>query len=116
VAVVRPTAAALAPCGLNGLGRSRPPAVPGCGRILAWPTRGLHVVCRDADIHVPVEAVESVTDGAMLGIGVPAPRNPYAARPRTNNSQGVRAPCPVYVRSPDQLNASAEFNAPHSTH
>jgi hypothetical protein len=38
VAVVRPTATALAPCGLDGLGRSRPPAVPGCGQISGQPT------------------------------------------------------------------------------
>ena len=38
VAVVRPTATALAPFGLNGLGRSRPPAVHGCGPILGQPT------------------------------------------------------------------------------
>ena len=38
VAVVGPTATALAPCSLDGLGRSRTPAVPGSGSILGQPT------------------------------------------------------------------------------
>ena len=62
-----------------------------------------------------------MTDEAMPGIAVPAPRDPDAARLRTNSSgesplSGVQAPCPVYVRSPDQLNTSAQFNVPHMTH
>jgi len=79
------------------------------------------MVCRDANIRVPAVAIESVIDEAMPSIGIPASRNPDVARLRTSSGEGsplsrVQAPCPVYVRSPDQLNASAEFSASYATH
>jgi hypothetical protein len=54
-------------------------------------------------------------------LGVAASRNPDVARLRTSSGggsplSGVQAPCPVYVRSSDQLNASAEFSASYATH
>ncbi len=43
----------------------------------------------------------------MLLTGQAAARSPWL---------GVQAPCPVYVRSPDSLNTSAQLNAAHTTH
>ena len=72
------------------------------------------VVC-DADPVPCVDGVGPVPDGAMLSIGVPAPRSarhcPQSRRQRGSSWSGVQAPCPVYVRLPDRLNASALLNA-----
>ena len=106
----RPTA--LTASGARGL-----PPSPAAATSLSSPYGG----CCDAVGCPLVEDVEPATDEAMPGIGIPAPRNPDAARLRTNSSEGsplsgVQAPCPVYVRSSDRLNTSAQFNAPHTTH
>ena len=74
----------------------------------------------EADVEPSVDGVETVADDAMLGIGVPAPRSPRGCprrkRQRESSWTGVQAPCPVYVRSPDRLNTSAQLNAVHTTH
>lgn len=61
-----------------------------------------------------------MADGAMLGIGVPAPRSRQGRRQRARQPgsfwSGVQTPCPVYVRSPDRLGTSALLNAVHTTH
>lgn len=61
-----------------------------------------------------------VTDGAMLGIGVPAPWDPGAdhwnEERRGFPMSGVQASCPVYVRSSDRLNASDLLSAPYLTY
>ena len=111
---VRPTAGALPPCGLAASGaRDLPsteaPAEPG-------PNGG----CDVSDTEPSRDGAESVADDAMLGIGVPAPRSlrgcPKRKRQRESSWSGVQAPCPVYVRSSDRLNTSAQLNAAHTTH
>jgi hypothetical protein len=111
---VQPTAVALPPCGLAASGaRDLPsteaPAEPGPnGR------------CSVADVAASGDGAETVADGAMLGIGVPAPRKPrrrpQRKRQRRSSWSGAQAPCPVYVRSSDRLNTSAQLNAAHTTH
>ncbi len=111
---VRPTTVALAPCGLAASGARDLPST----EAPALPCR--NDACDDADVEPCAEGVGSVTDGVMLGIGVPAPRNlrgcPQRMRQRGSSWTGVQAPCPVYVRSPDRLNTSAQLNAAHTTH
>lgn len=110
---VRPTAGALPPCGLAASGaRDLPsteaPAEPS-------PNGGPS----GAD-EPPADGVETVVDDAMLGIGMPAPRSPcrrpQPKRQRRSSWSGAQAPCPVYVRSSDRLNTSAQLNAAHTTH
>jgi hypothetical protein len=76
--------------------------------------------CCDADVRPCVEGVGPVSDGAMLGIGAPAPRShrgcPRSTRQHGSSSSGAQAPCPVYVRSPDSLSTSALLNTAHVTH
>ena len=36
--------------------------------------------------------------------------------PYGSSLSGAQAPCPVYVRSSDRLNTSAQLNAAHTTH
>ncbi len=110
---VRPTAGALPPCGLAASGArdlpsTAPPGEPG-------PNGGPS----GAKVE-PDDDVETVADDSMLGIGMPAPRRPRG-RPqrkgqRGSSWSGAQAPCPVYVRSPDSLNTSAQLNAAHTTH
>ena len=72
------------------------------------------------DVEPPADDVDPVADDAMLGIGMPAPRNsrgcPQRKRQHGSSWSGVQAPCPVYVRSSDKLKASALLNATHKTH
>ena len=110
---VRPTTVALAPCGLAASGaRDLPPT-----EAPAEPCRDDG--CDDADVEPCVEGVGPVTDDAMLGIGVPAPRSrrscPQRKRQRGDSWTGVQTPCPVYVRSSDRLSRSALLNAAHRT-
>ncbi len=76
--------------------------------------------CCDADVESRVEGVDTAADDSMLGIGVPAPWSPKGCpqrrRQRRSSWSGVQAPCPVYVRSPDRLNTSAQLNGAHLTH
>ncbi len=111
---VRPTTVALAPCvlaasGARDLPSTETPAEPG-------PNGG----CDVSDAEPSRDGVESVADDAMLGIGVPAPRSlrscPQRTRQHESSWPGAQAPCPVYVRSPDRLNTSAQLNAAHTTH
>ncbi len=111
---VRPTAVALPPCGLaasvaRDLPSTEAPAEPG-------PNRGLS----GADVAASGDGAETATDESILGIEVPAPRRlrrrPKCNRQRGSSWSGVQAPCPVYVRSSDRLNASAQLNAAHTTH
>ncbi len=85
---------------------------------LAGPFRGGG--CCDADAGPLIDGVGPAADDAMLGIGVPAPRSPRGCpqhkRQDESSWSGVQAPCPVYVRSPDRLNTSAQLNAAHTTH
>ncbi|EHB57980.1 hypothetical protein MycrhDRAFT_0416 [Mycolicibacterium rhodesiae JS60] len=110
---VRPTAGALPPCGLAASGvRDLPstdvPAEPG-------PRGGPS----GAD-EPSADGVETVAEESMLGIGMPAPRSRRvrSQRKRRHDSpwSGAQAPCPVYVRSSDRLNTSAQLNAAHMTH
>jgi hypothetical protein len=105
------------PAALTALGARGLPPSPAAAKSRASP----HRECCDAAGCQLVQRVEPGTDDAMAGIEIPAPQNPDAAHLRINSSEesplsGVQAPCPVYVRSPDQLNTSAQFNAPHMMH
>lgn len=111
---VRPTTVALAPCGLAASGARDLPSTEAPAELCREDG------CCDADAELPVEGVGPVADDAMPSIGVPAPRSlrSCAQRKRQHGSSwsGVRAPCPVYVRSPDRLKTSALLNAAHTTH
>jgi hypothetical protein len=105
------------PAALTALGARGLPPSPAAAKSRASP----HRVCCDAAGCQLVQHVEPGTDDAMAAIEIPAPQNPDAAHLRINSSEesplsGVQAPCPVYVRSPNQLNTSAQFNAPHMMH
>ena len=111
---VRPTAVALVPCGLAASGArdlpsTEPPAEPS-------PTGSSSV----ADVEPAIDDVDPVADDAMLGIGMSAPRSqrrrPQRKRRHDSPWSGVQAPCPVYVRSSDRPDASAQLNAAHTTH
>lgn len=110
---VRPTAVALPPCGLAASGARDLPSTEAPGE--PSPNGGPS----GAD-ELPVDGVETVAVGANLGTGMPAPRRPRRRpqhkRQRRSSWSGVQAPCPVYVRSSDRLNASAQLNAAHTTH
>ncbi len=111
---IRPTTAALAPCGLAASGARGLPSTEAPAELCR--TAG----CFDAGFEPCVEDGDPVADDAMLGIGMPAPRNPRSCpqRKRQHGSSwsGVQVPCPVYVRSPDRLSTSALLNAAHKTH
>ncbi len=111
---VRPTTVALAPCGLTASGARDLPSTEAPAE--PCPNDG----CSAADVEPSVDGVETVAEDAMLGIGMPAPRSLRGCPPRKRQHEsswtGVQAPCPVYVRSPDRLNTSAQFNAAHTTH
>src|SRR5690242_9363227 len=111
---VWPTAVALPPCGLAASGaRDLPPteapAEPG-------PNGG----CDVSDAEPYSDGVDPAADESMLGIGMPAPRSQrrrqQRKRQRRSSWSGVQEPCPVYVRSSDRLNTSAQLNAAHTTH
>ena len=53
-------------------------------RRLAWP---IAVGLAAATVVIGVEHVESVAEDAVLGIGIPAPRNPNAARQRRSSGE-----------------------------
>jgi hypothetical protein len=111
---IRPTTVALAPCGLAASGARDLPSTEAPAELCRT------VGCCDADVEPCVEGVDPVADEAMLGIGVPAPRNSRGCTPSVrqygSSWSGVQAPCPVYVRSPDKLSTSALLNAAHKTH
>ena len=111
---IRPTTVALAPCGLAASGARDLPSTEAPAELCR--TAG----CFDAGLEPCVEGVDPAADDAMLGIGMPAPRNPRSCPQRNRQHgtswSGVQAPCPVYVRSPDRLSTSALLNAAHKTH
>ncbi len=110
---IRPTAGALPPCGLAASGARDLPSTEAPGE------PGARGGPSGAD-EPPIDDVESVTDDANLGIGMPAPRSqrrrPQRKRQRRSSWSGAQAPCPVYVRSSDRLNTSAQLNAAHTAH
>lgn len=108
---VRPNAGALPPCGLAASGDRDLPSTE---------APGPNGDCSDAEVALVGDGVGPLTDDAMLGIGMPAPQSrrgcPQRTRQRESSWTGVQAPCPVYVRSRDRLNTSAQLNAAHTTH
>lgn len=111
---VRPTAGALPPCGLAASGARDLPSTEAPGE------PGPNGRSSGADVEPPIDVVDPVADDAMLGIGMPAPRRPRRRperkRQRGSSWSGAQAPCPVYVRSSDRPDASAQLNAAHTTH
>ena len=111
---VRPNAVALPPCGLAASGARDLPSTD----LPAEPC--LNGGWSEAQVEPFVDELGALADGAMLGIGVPAPRSPGGCRQRRRQRRsswsGAHAPCPVYVRSPDKLSTSALLNAAHTTH
>ena len=84
---IRPTTVALAPCGLAASGARDLPSTEAPAELCR--TAG----CFDAGLEPCVEGVDPVADDAMLGIGMPAPRNPRS--------------CPQRKRQPKLLVGSA---------